>query len=60
MIEPIKCKECGGKPCICHDSPYGWAAHCMDCENQIGHRGWYDPCAKSEEDAIKQWNNLNS
>lgn len=58
-IMPINCKECGGKPCICTDGFARWAAHCMECDNAIGKPGYYDPCAESEEEAIKMWNNLN-
>ena len=58
----VRCKECGGKACICSDENFGkiaWAAHCMDCDNTIGDRGYYDPCAKSKDEAIQRWNELN-
>ncbi len=56
--EKVRCIECGGGVCICHDSS-GWAAHCMDCDNAIGERGFYDPCAKSEKEAGELWIKLN-
>jgi hypothetical protein len=52
------CIECGGSVCICNNGT-GWAAHCMDCDNAIGHRGYYDPCAKNKYEACKIWNELN-
>jgi hypothetical protein len=68
--EILKCKKCGDNACICFDSDYGesgneiietrrWAAHCMTCDNCIGHRGYYDPCAATEDEAIERWNELN-
>ena len=54
----FRCNECGDKVCICSDSGK-WAAHCMSCDNAIGHRGFYDPCADSEYDACLRWNKLN-
>ena len=61
-VEPYNCSECGSKACICSDHINGnihWAAHCMDCDNTIGERGFYDPCASSKREAIERWNNLN-
>ena len=59
--EKVRCKECGGKVCICCGTDDGkWAAHCMDCDNSIGKRGYYDPCAKSEKEAGELWVKLNS
>ena len=55
----VKCKECGGKPCICQGSNGLWAAHCMDCDNAIGHGG-YDPCALTEGEAEIRWNRKNT
>ena len=55
---PAKCKKCGNKACICGGDNF-WAAHCTFCEQAIGHIGYHDPCAKSELDAVKQWNELN-
>lgn len=55
-----KCIECGGGVCICNSGPRRWAAHCMDCNNTIGVRGFYDPCAKSEKEARERWDKLNS
>ncbi len=60
QIKPVRCKECGHKACICSDGINKWAAHCMECDNTIGCRGYYDPCAKSEEEAIRLWNELNT
>jgi hypothetical protein len=62
MINPeeVRCKECGGKVCICCASEIQWAAHCMDCDNSIGVRGYYDPCATSEEEAGELWIKLNT
>ena len=57
--EKVLCKECGGGVCICCDGSK-WAAHCMDCDNCIGHRGYYDPCADSEEEAGQMWIALNA
>jgi len=56
--EKVRCKGCGAKVCIC---PFGekWAAHCMDCDNSIGKRGYYDPCADSEKEAGFLWMQLN-
>ncbi len=54
----FSCSECGGKVCICGEHG-GWAAHCMDCANAIGKRGYYDPCADTQIEALKQWNALN-
>jgi len=54
-----KCKECGGNVCICEDDGM-WAAHCMDCDNAIGIRGYYDPCALTKEEAEIRWNKMNS
>lgn len=31
----------------------------MKCGNSIGKIGCYDPCAKTEEEAIERWNILN-
>ena len=59
-MEISRCKECNGKACICDDiDSIKWAAHCMNCDNTIGVRGYYDPCAKSREEAIMKWNKLN-
>ena len=56
----LRCKKCGDRVCICHDdSNWKWAAHCMSCENNIGHIGFYDPCADNEFEACKRWNDLN-
>lgn len=57
-MEPVKCKKCGSKPCICSDNGK-WAAHCMSCNNQIGEPGLYDPCANSKQEATELWNKLN-
>jgi len=59
MKKYIPCIECEGQPCICEDNGK-WSAHCMDCDNQIGERGFYDPCAKSEEEAVRRWNDINT
>jgi len=53
------CCECGGKPCICEGEDGMWAAHCMDCDNTIGRRGFYDACASTEEEAEIRWNKMN-
>lgn len=55
------CKKCGDLPCICGTDETGWAAHCMgDCDNQIGDNpGYHDSCAKSEDEAVRMWNELN-
>ena len=60
MKKYVPCNECGGQPCICMFGASAWAAHCMDCENTIGKRGFYDPCATSEEDAETKWNEMNT
>ncbi len=57
--EAVLCIECGGSVCICEDGGR-WAAHCMDCDNAIGKRGVYDPCAATREDAERQWAALNA
>ena len=49
---------CGGRVCICGEDGYGWAAHCMDCDISIGKMGYYDPCAKTEYEACRLWNEL--
>ena len=56
-----RCKKCGDKACVCCDSFQSgkWAAHCMTCEHSIGKIGYYDPCADSEDEAIKLWNEIN-
>jgi hypothetical protein len=54
-----RCKECDGKVCVC-EFEGKWAAHCMDCDNTIGERGTYDPCADSRGDAIARWDSLNA
>jgi len=54
----FSCRECGDKVCIC-SSKGKWAAHCMTCDNTIGHRGCYDPCASSKYEACRLWNELN-
>jgi len=59
-LEYVRCKECGGKVCVCNDGPNKWAAHCMDCDNSIGKRGYYNPCAKSKFEAISLWSKLNT
>ena len=53
-----RCKECGGMPCIC-SSGGKWAAHCMECDNSIGEKGYHDNCADSHEQACQMWNELN-
>ena len=58
-MKPLRCTEGGGKACICSDGGV-WAAHCQDCDNTIGERGYYDPCAKSEQSAVEMWNELNT
>ena len=55
----VRCSECGGKVCVCECDGM-WAAHCMDCENQIGQRGFYDPCALTKEEAERRWNKMNT
>lgn len=57
-MEPIRCKECNDKACVCSDGGK-WAAHCMTCDNCIGKRGTYDPCAKTKKEAVILWNELN-
>jgi hypothetical protein len=32
----------------------------MDCDNCIGEPGTYDPCAKTEAEAVERWNKLNA
>ena len=54
----VLCKECGGNVCVCECDGM-WAAHCTSCDNQIGHRGFYDPCALSREEAEQRWNTMN-
>lgn len=54
-----RCKECGDGVCICGDDDGGWAAHCMTCDNTIGRRGYYDPCAGCKEQAQRMWIKLN-
>ena len=51
----LHCKKCGDRVCICcHDiSESKWMAHCMSCENNIGHS------ADSKFEACKRWNDLN-
>lgn len=56
----VRCVECGGGVCICSHSDTEWAAHCMDCDNAIGKIGFYDPCAKSQEEAEEMWIKLNT
>lgn len=58
--ETILCKDCGGKVCICEFEGGAWAAHCMSCDNSIGARGYYDPCAFTEEQAGAMWMKLNT
>lgn len=58
MSELSLCKDCCGKPCICECEGL-WAAHCMDCDNAIGHTGFYDPCALTKDEAEIRWNKLN-
>ena len=61
-MELPRCIECGAGVCVCSDEYEGkeyWAAHCMNCDNSIGKRGFYDPCATSKEEAEKLWTNLN-
>ena len=55
----VACKECGSGCCVC-ECEGSWAAHCMTCENTIGKRGFYDPCANSKEEAIAKWNEINN
>ena len=55
-----KCRNCGGKPCICRGPEGTWAAHCMDCDNGIGQPGFIDHCALTEAEAEVRWNKLNS
>ena len=70
--EILRCKECGGRPCICCGSSVKcddsgctlcstgkWAAHCMECDNAIGKKGVHDNCADSQKQAIDMWNKLN-
>ena len=57
-LVPYPCKICGGKACICEDDGK-WAAHCMECDNCIGRKGFYDPCCDSEYEATIMWNMLN-
>ena len=54
----FRCIECGDRVCACSHGD-NWAAHCMSCDNSIGKRGYYDPCAKSQYEAIRLWNELN-
>ncbi len=54
-----RCIRCGGKVCICSDVGK-WAAHCMDCDNNIGKEGYYDPCAVSKQVAEFMWIYQNS
>jgi|GEM_PF-4607658 len=54
----IKCKDCGSKPCICEDEGK-WAAHCMDCDNSTGEKGFYSPIHETEKEATEAWNRLN-
>lgn len=55
----VKCKECGGKVCICKGGSRLWAAHCQDCDNSIGEPGVYEPCMPTKDEAIKEWNKQN-
>lgn len=58
--EAYRCKVCGDKVCICCDHKTNkWAAHCMTCNNAIGHIGWHDCCADSAQEAFDQWQELN-
>lgn len=61
MIDPeeVRRSKCGGGVCICQHSKTEWAAHCMDCDNSIGVRGYYDPCARSAKEAGEMWVVLN-
>lgn len=54
----FSCRKCGDRVCIC-ESKGMWAAHCMTCDNSIGHKGYYDPCATSKWEACRQWNKRN-
>ena len=45
--------------CVCGEDGKGWAAHCMSCDNAIGHIGFYDPCAATELEATVRWNIMN-
>lgn len=58
-MKTLVCKECGSGCCVCEFEGGSWAAHCMDCDNTIGKRGYYDPCANSEKEAVDMWNALN-
>jgi hypothetical protein len=57
--ETKPCKVCGGKACICQDGERAWAAHCMDCDQATGKKGFYSPIHQSQKEAIKEWNKLN-
>jgi len=58
MTETNRCIKCGWGACICSDVG-GWAAHCMNCDHAVGKPQFYDPCCETEEEAIKQWNEIN-
>lgn len=59
VVNVLLCRECSGKPCICESGGL-WAAHCMDCDNQIGEPGYYDSCCATQMEAIDRWNHQNS
>lgn len=44
---------------ICRNDETHWATHCMDYDNSIGKRGFYDTCAESEKAAGQAWVELN-
>lgn len=61
-LQPVLCAKCGSGCCVCDDDYNGvslWAAHCMGCDNSIGEKGLYDPCAKSKYEATMRWNAMN-
>tara|TARA_R110000772_G_scaffold145543_1_gene255572 strand:- start:5265 stop:5558 length:294 start_codon:yes stop_codon:yes gene_type:complete len=65
MQEPVRCKECGDKCCVCdfgiEDNLYDlWCAHCQTCD--MTHEGYIEGIpytAKSKKEAILLWNKVN-